>query len=83
MDAWIAQVMAEFGIEIKPEVSTVLDVARDAAHSVARPAAPVTTFLMGVAVAQGADSVSVARRISELAALWVAENSSDGSITEA
>jgi len=83
VDAWIAQVMAELGIEIKPEVSTVLDVARDAAHSVARPAAPVTTFLMGVAVAQGADSASVARRISELAALWVAENSSDVSITEA
>lgn len=70
MDAWVQQVVAEFGITIDPDVDAILDVARDAAHSVARPAAPVTTFLMGVAVAQGADPADVARRIAELAAAW-------------
>lgn len=33
---------------------TVLDLARDAAHQVDRPAAPLTTFLVGVAVGRGA-----------------------------
>ncbi len=33
---------------------TVLDLARDAAHEVERPAAPLTTFLVGVAVGRGA-----------------------------
>ncbi|WP_031273339.1 DUF6457 domain-containing protein, partial [Curtobacterium sp. B8] len=31
------------------DISTVLDLARDAAHGVARPAAPLTTFLVGYA----------------------------------
>ena len=32
-----------------------LDVARDAAHAVDRPAAPITTFLLGYAVAKAGD----------------------------
>jgi hypothetical protein len=45
-------------------------VARDAAHGVARPAAPLTTYLLGVAVAGGADPEEAARTISELAREW-------------
>ena len=70
MDAWVEQVKAELGVAIDPDVTAILDVARDAAHNVARPAAPVTTFLMGVAVAQGADPADVARRVAALAAAW-------------
>ena len=33
---------------------TLLSLARDAAHEVERPAAPLTTFLVGVAVGRGA-----------------------------
>ena len=36
------------------EVSVLLDLARDAAHEVERVAAPLTTFLVGVAVGRGA-----------------------------
>jgi len=32
----------------------ILDLARDAAHGVARPAAPLTAYLVGVAVGRGA-----------------------------
>ena len=32
----------------------MLDLARDAAHEIERPAAPLTTFLVGVAVGRGA-----------------------------
>ena len=70
MDAWVQQVKAELGIDIDPDIDAILDVARDAAHGVARPAAPVTTFLMGVAVAQGADPADVAQRVAALAAAW-------------
>ena len=35
-------------------IRTVLDLARDAAHEIERPAAPLTTFLVGVAVGRGA-----------------------------
>ena len=34
--------------------TTLLDLARDAAHEIERPAAPLTTFLVGVAVGRGA-----------------------------
>lgn len=71
MDAWVQQVKAELGIDVDPDIDAILDVARDAAHGVARPAAPVTTFLMGVAVAQGADPADVARRVAALAAAWL------------
>ncbi|MBE3001313.1 molybdopterin-guanine dinucleotide biosynthesis protein [Nocardiopsis sp. HNM0947] len=51
----------------RADVDRVLDLAKDAAHSVARPAAPLTTFLMGVAVGRGADPQEVAARLSRLA----------------
>ena len=38
----------------------MLDLARDAAHGVARPAAPLTTFLVGLAAGQrGATAESI------------------------
>lgn len=36
------------------EIHTLLDLARDAAHQVDRPAAPLTCYLVGVAVGRGA-----------------------------
>jgi hypothetical protein len=46
----------DLGVDI-PEVDAqlLLDVARDAAHAVDRPAAPITTFLLGYAVAKAGD----------------------------
>jgi hypothetical protein len=35
-------------------VQTLLDLARDSAHEVERVAAPLTTFLVGIAVGRGA-----------------------------
>jgi hypothetical protein len=45
-------------------------VARDAAHTVERPAAPVTAYLLGAAVARGADPAAAASAVSALAAGW-------------
>jgi hypothetical protein len=45
----------------------VLDVARDVAHGVARTAAPLTTYLLGLAVGRsGADPATVASQIRAL-----------------
>ena len=65
MDAWVAEIAAELQVPVPEDTSSILDVAKDAAHNVARPAAPVTTFLLGYAVAQGADAGDVARVIAQ------------------
>ena len=52
----------------------ILDLAREAAHSVERPAAPITTFLVGYAAAQRGGSVAdielLAARALVLAEKW-------------
>jgi hypothetical protein len=54
LDEWAAAVATALGLPMtEGQVGTVLDLARDAAHGVARPAAPVTTYLAGVAVGRG------------------------------
>lgn len=67
---WIDAVCAELNLPSDVNVDVILDVARVAAHSVERPAAPVTTFLLGLAVAGGADVSEAATRIQNLAETW-------------
>ena len=67
---WIDAVCAELNLPSDVNVDVILDVARVAAHSVERPAAPVTTFLLGLAVAGGADVREAATKIQNLAETW-------------
>ncbi|MET7422356.1 DUF6457 domain-containing protein [Dactylosporangium sp. NPDC005555] len=55
--AWVVRACAELGLEPLEAgaQAAILDLARDVAHNVARPGAPVTAFLLGVAVGRGAD----------------------------
>lgn len=49
---WVSELAAALGIDADVlDRELLLDVARDAAHGVARPAAPLTTFLVGYAAA--------------------------------
>jgi hypothetical protein len=48
---WIDELCDVLDVEIDLDEALILDVARDAAHNVARPAAPITTFLLGYAAA--------------------------------
>lgn len=50
LGAWLAELQHTLGIEEQVDVDVVLDVARDVAHGIARPAAPLTTFALGLAV---------------------------------
>ena len=71
LDAWVAAAAAELGLDPGViDVTQVLDVARDVAHQVIRPGAPVTAYLMGVAVGRGADPAEVAGRLQALALGW-------------
>ena len=67
---WLQAVCTELGIsDVEPthaEITLLLDLARDAAHQVERPAAPLTTFLVGVAVGRGAALPRVGAQVSAL-----------------
>lgn len=77
MHKWIDAVVSELSLQgvvvTDSLMKEILNVARDAAHNVERPAAPLTTYLMGLAVAQGADPAEVANKVGQLAQSWTAE----------
>ena len=72
MQEWVDAVREALGVDVALDIDVVLDVARDAAHGVDRPAAPVTTYLLGAAVAGGADPAEAAATIAALARGWAA-----------
>jgi hypothetical protein len=61
LSGWTAELSAALGLDVEVEIDDILDVAREAAHQVDRPAAPLTTFLVGYAAASrggSADDIS-------------------------
>jgi hypothetical protein len=74
LDDWTATLCAELGIS--PEdgsQKTILDLARVVAHTVDRPAAPLTAFFLGVAVGGGAPLADTTAKIVQLARDWPKE----------
>jgi hypothetical protein len=74
MQEWVDAVREALGVDVVLDIDAILDVARDAAHGVDRPAAPVTTYLLGAAVAGGAEPAQAAAVISDLARGWAARD---------
>jgi len=71
LDDWTAAACAELGIDLATvDLRQILDLARDAAHQVDRPAAPVTAFLLGLAVGGGMPADQAAARLRALAGAW-------------
>jgi hypothetical protein len=58
--------------------SRVLDMSRDVAHDVARPAAPLTAYLLGLAAGRTSDPEAtadeLAQRVCQLAQRWADEH---------
>ncbi|MGN6251452.1 MAG: DUF6457 domain-containing protein [Marmoricola sp.] len=50
---WIDELCDVLDLDLEVDESLVLDVAREAAHNVERPAAPISTFLLGYAAGRG------------------------------
>jgi hypothetical protein len=67
---WVVAVRTELGLAEAIDMDLVLDLARDVAHGVARPAAPITTYLLGLAVGRGADPRQAAATVAALAQSW-------------
>ena len=72
MDEWVEALTRVLELPPDVDVKSVLDVARDVAHNVERPAAPVSTFLVGVAVGGGMAPAVAVERVQELAQGWSA-----------
>jgi molybdopterin-guanine dinucleotide biosynthesis protein A len=81
LDEWISAVKDELGIDLDVDTRLLLDLARDAAHGVARPAAPLTTFLVGYAAARAGGSpeavAEAARKAAALAVRWAEESTTE------
>lgn len=72
---WVDRLAAELGVPREViDVETVLDLARETAHGVARPAVPLTGFFVGYAVGAGshdrAELDRVAETVTRLAQAW-------------
>ena len=71
---WIDELCDALDLDAEVDEGLVLDLARVAAHNVTRPAAPISTFLLGLAAGrQGADPEKVeelAGRARVLAESW-------------
>ncbi|MCB0830752.1 MAG: hypothetical protein KDB64_07505 [Solirubrobacterales bacterium] len=50
LEGWLEEISKLLGIEEQIDIGAVLDLTRDVAHDVARPAAPLTTFALGLAL---------------------------------
>lgn len=57
LQQWTDEVREALEIEVEPDLRAILDTARDVAHAVERPAAPVTAFLIGYAAGVRGGSV--------------------------
>lgn len=71
---WIDELMDVLDIEGEIDEALILDVAREAAHRVVRPAAPISTYLLGYAAAMAGGGVeeteALAARVLDLAEKW-------------
>jgi hypothetical protein len=72
LEAWITTACGALDLNDLSDADrrAVLDLARDVAHGVVRPAAPLTTFLLGLAVGRGADVATAAATLTRLAEGW-------------
>ncbi|ORA26942.1 DUF6457 domain-containing protein [Mycobacterium aquaticum] len=72
LEQWLVAAKAELGIDIEVDVDELLDMTKEVAHNVARPAAPLTAFLVGYAAARAgggpAAVVAASRKAAALAA---------------
>jgi len=71
LTAWADQLRDALGIEADVDIPAVLGLAGVAAHAVVRPAAPLTTYLVGFAAGQaaaaGQDSAEAAAAATRVA----------------
>jgi Domain of unknown function (DUF6457) len=79
LDEWVTAACAELALDpAEVDTGVVLDLARDVAHGVLRPAAPITAYLLGLAVGRGADPTQASAAVGALTARWSADQAPGG-----
>ncbi|MGH3191035.1 MAG: DUF6457 domain-containing protein [Streptosporangiaceae bacterium] len=75
LDDWTDALCAELGVDPSDvDQKMLLDLAKVAAHAVDRPAAPLTTYLLGIAVGRGQPLAETAARLERVARGWSADH---------
>lgn len=64
---WIDELCDVLDIEVEVDEALILDLARDTAHNVERPSAPISTFLLGYAAAGFEGNPQQVERLAGLA----------------
>ncbi|MEV4894434.1 NTP transferase domain-containing protein [Nonomuraea sp. NPDC055795] len=73
LSEWTALVCEELGIDpAKVDRDLILDLTKEVAHGVARPAAPLTAYLLGLAQGAGTAPEDAVARLTALAGDWTA-----------
>lgn len=68
LDEWMRTVSQALGLDpADVDRDLILDMTKKVAHNVARPAAPLTAFLVGVAAGRAGGGVEQVRRAAEKA----------------
>ena len=84
---WIDELCDVLDIDTEVDEALVLDLARDAAHNVERPAAPISAYLLGYAAAtHEADPdrlEALAAAATELAEKWGGDDTDVPDVTDA
>jgi len=79
LSAWADEVRAALGIDDDVDIRAVLGLAGVAAHAIVRPAAPLTTYLVGFAAgraaARGEDAAVAAAAATQVARDLAAQRS--------
>jgi hypothetical protein len=86
LDDWLREAAAtleyspaDAGLLGDDAATVLLDLTRDVAHGVARPAGPLSTFVLGLALGSSAGGIDdlrrLARRLTDLAEGWAADPS--------
>jgi hypothetical protein len=76
LSSWVRELAS--ALDLDPDLvgrDLVLDLARDAAHGVARPAAPLTTFLAGLAAGRNGATPDAIEDAAEVVRRLLAERS--------
>lgn len=76
LDAWVRALAESLRVTADDHpIGVLLDLTRDAAHGVVRPAGPLTTYLVGLAVAQGMTIEDAVARTRATIAEWKPDES--------
>lgn len=71
VERWSALATQELGIAIPIDIAGILDLTKEVAHGVTRPAAPVAAYLLGLVQGSDPSQAAVAEAtLRRLAAEW-------------